>query len=33
MAQLDGLLAKDLKAFNEMLRARNIPNIVVRAPK
>jgi hypothetical protein len=33
LSQLDGLLAKDLKAFNEMLRARNIPNIVVRAPK
>jgi len=33
LAQLDGLLAKDLRAFNEMLRARNIPNIVVRAPK
>jgi hypothetical protein len=33
MAQLDGLLAKDLKAFNEMLRTRNIPNIAVRAPK
>jgi len=33
LAQIDALLAKDLKAFNEMLRARNIPNIVVRAPK
>ena len=33
VAQLDGLLAKDLRAFNEMLRTRNIPNIVVRAPK
>jgi len=33
MARLDGLLAKDLKAFNETLRTRNIPNIVVRAPK
>jgi len=32
IAQLDALLAKDLKAFNEMLRTRNIPNIVVRAP-
>jgi hypothetical protein len=33
VAQLDGLLAKNLKAFNEMLRARNIPNIIARAPK
>jgi hypothetical protein len=33
LAQLDGLLAKDLRAFNEMLRTRNIPNIAVRAPK
>jgi len=33
LAQLDGLLAKELKAFNEMLRTRSIPNIIVRAPR
>jgi photosystem II stability/assembly factor-like uncharacterized protein len=30
VSQFEGLLEKDLAAFNEMLRARNIPNIVTK---
>jgi hypothetical protein len=30
LSQLDGLLSRDLAAFNELLRKRNVANIVVR---
>jgi hypothetical protein len=30
LAALDALLARELAAFNEMLRQRNVPNVVVR---
>ena len=30
--QLDGLLSNDLNAFNELLRTRNVPNIIARMP-
>jgi len=32
LGQLDGLLSQELAAFNELLRKRNVPNIVVRRP-
>ena len=30
LARLDGLITRELGAFNEMLKARNVPNVVVR---
>lgn len=30
LTRLDGLITRDLTAFNELLRARNIPNVVIR---
>jgi hypothetical protein len=30
LTTLDGLIAKELAAFNELLRQRNVPNVVVR---
>jgi hypothetical protein len=31
-SQLDGLLSRDLSAFNELLRKRNISNVFARVP-
>jgi hypothetical protein len=30
LTALDGLISKELAAFNELLRQRNVPNVVVR---
>jgi hypothetical protein len=30
LTALDGLIAKELAAFNELLKQRNVPNVVVR---
>jgi hypothetical protein len=30
LTALDGLISRDVSAFNELLRARNVPNVVVR---
>ena len=32
VSRLDGLIGKDLAAFNEMLRGMNVPNILAKAP-
>jgi hypothetical protein len=32
VSQLDGLLGKELAGFNDMLRKKNIPNIVAKTP-
>ena len=31
LARLDGLLDKELTAFNALLRSRNVPNVIVRS--
>jgi len=33
LAALDGLLSRELGAFNDLLRKRNVPNVVVRVGK
>jgi len=32
LSQIEGLLGKDLAGFNDMLRKRNIPNIIGKGP-
>jgi len=32
LSQIEGLLGKDLAGFNDMLRKRNIPNIIAKGP-
>ncbi len=32
LSDLDGLLSKDLAGFNDMLRKKNIPNIIAKTP-